>query len=334
MVKTTAAVALVVASMAVAAVSADPATNGNCVSGRFNFSNIAPRVFYNKDASRKNPPFPEADRSLYDFTLDNGAENAKFDSNGMTITLTKQIINGSNYAYGAQLSTNFYVNYGKITVSLSAPAEPGIVTTFYTMSAVKDEIDMEIVGKETTTIQSNVFYRGIPEFGVHMQRLTIPNSGAVNGMHQYTIDWNRNRLIWLIDGVPLRTLYKNQSVSLMNTTKDPWYPTTPSIIQMTCWDGGDVTSSPGTSTWAGGPPSWSVPNYQAVFQYLDIQCYDDNDNPVDVWPPNSAPTGTASGPQSTGTSAPGSKSGAPKLLQGSIAGAALLLGTLVFTWLL
>ena len=76
-----------------------------------------------------------------------------------------------------------------------------------------------------------------------------------------------------------------------------WYPTTPSQIQLSIWDGGS-SSNKGTSLWAGGPIDWgNQTSYYATYKYVDIQCYDDKDAPVKSWPPQpdtasiSAPAG-------------------------------------------
>ncbi|KAI9203143.1 concanavalin A-like lectin/glucanase domain-containing protein, partial [Polychytrium aggregatum] len=320
--------ALVAAAfMARTASAGTPSTDGNCVSGHYTFTNSS-RIYFNPipgDHS-SNGPFPEAQaqRNLYDFTLDNGVENASFGPEGLNVTLTRYTLpNGTNWAWGAQLSSNFYIKYGKITTRFSAPPIPGLVTTFFTMSDVKDEIDVEIVGIEQTDMQSNIFYKGIEEFGPHMQRLTIPDGGNIGGLHDYTVDWNSQRIIFSIDGVPLRTTFKNDSFSATNATTDPWFPNTPSFVRLTAWDAGDFWRN-GTAQWAGGPTTWNAPSYSAIFAYIDIQCYDDNDQPVAAWPPQALaslsahPSGTATTSGAGATGSPQSTSSASTLLKSAI----------------
>jgi hypothetical protein len=85
---------------------------------------------------------------------------------------------------GTRLSSTRYVHYGTITArrestfsSLSGPLPPnlitfinitvktgrwgGVVTAFITMSDIKDEIDWEFPGSQTTQAQSNYFWQGL-----------------------------------------------------------------------------------------------------------------------------------------------------------------------------
>ena len=82
---------------------------------------------------------------------------------------------------GTRISSTRYVHYGKITatsallVPLNFPFEinespvflsvktgrwNGVVTAFITMSGIKDEIDWEFPGADTTTGQTNFFWQG------------------------------------------------------------------------------------------------------------------------------------------------------------------------------
>jgi hypothetical protein len=56
------------------------------------------------------------------------------------------------------------------------------------MSERKDEIDWEIVGADHNGGLTNVFYKGIPEFGLHSETVKFP-SGSIDEMHTYVIDW-------------------------------------------------------------------------------------------------------------------------------------------------
>lgn len=62
----------------------------------------------------------------------------------------------------------------------------GVVTAFITMSDVKDEIDWEFPGSQTTQGQSNYFWQGV---------IPTPTDGATHGnltdtfsnFHEYTV---------------------------------------------------------------------------------------------------------------------------------------------------
>lgn len=102
--------------------------------------------------------------------------------------------------------------------------------------------------------------------------------------HMYTIDWKHDRLTWLIDDVPVRTVYRENSSSPMTPPGERWFPSTPSQIQISIWGGGD-SENWGTADWAGGPIDWNNNQYYfASYNNLSIQCYDDDDKPVPSWP--------------------------------------------------
>lgn len=82
---------------------------------------------------------------------------------------------------GTLLSSTRYVHYGQITARCecsffqgalqcnfsfrSCPVKTGrwagVVTAFITMSSIKDEIDWEFPGNQTTTGQTNYFWQGV-----------------------------------------------------------------------------------------------------------------------------------------------------------------------------
>ncbi|KAJ3279694.1 hypothetical protein HK104_001239 [Borealophlyctis nickersoniae] len=273
---------------------------GNCVTGRINFD--PNRVFKNPIAGGVAPPAPPipsgSNVGNYDFSLDYGS--AQFTQNG---SIALQLVRQSGPAQGVRLSSTRYILYGRITARFSALAVPGAVTTFITMSDRKDEIDVEIVGGSSTSWTTNVsyaavvgqgvklgqvvsvFYKGIEEFGTHDSTEQYANGGTSGQTHEYTIDWRSDRLSWGINNQTVRTIYKENSTSPMTPAGERWFPSTPSLIQFSVWDGGSSTSE-GTRTWAGGPINWGSNNVlTAVYDWIDIQCYDYDNNPVSAWPP-------------------------------------------------
>ena len=50
----------------------------------------------------------------------------------------------------------------------------------------------EIVGNEPGFGQTNVFYQGIQEFGIHSTKIPIP--GGIASSHVYTIDWRSDKI--------------------------------------------------------------------------------------------------------------------------------------------
>ncbi|KAJ3045604.1 hypothetical protein HK097_001182 [Rhizophlyctis rosea] len=254
---------------------------GNCVTGRLNFDAL--RIFRSDPSVAVPPaaPIPSGGTvANYDFSLNLGT--IEFESNNTGRIFVKREATGP--AIGTKVSSSRYVLYGSITARLRAVPQAGVVTTFITMSDRHDEIDWEITGGDTRTAQSNVFYKGIQEFGVHGAVHNIPNGGSVADFHDYTIEWRSDRIRWLIDGVEQRSLARESSTSPMTPPGERWFPSTPSLFQISVWDGGS-SDSEGTRSWAGGPIQWgAAQNLSALYQYVDVQCYDDQNRPVPAWP--------------------------------------------------
>ncbi|KAJ3103371.1 hypothetical protein HDU97_010209 [Phlyctochytrium planicorne] len=258
-----------------------PNVTGNCVSGVYRFNSSRVYTMGWDELPNPYPPLlPYIDPLEYDFTIDYGSSNVVFYPNktvGIQITKADE----SNMGYGARLSSTRYILYGRITMRMKAIPAKGIITSFISLSDQGDEIDWEIVNTHPEApATSNIFYSRIPEYGKRDKNLTPPNNTNIDVWHEYTIDWNRQRILWMIDDKPLRQYNFNES--LQNGTF--FYPVTPSIVQIAVWDGGDVEQN-GTAKWAGGPVQWGNNSYfEAQFGPLRVVCYDDNDFPAKSWP--------------------------------------------------
>jgi len=77
-----------------------------------------------------------------------------------------------------------------------------------------DEIDIELLGGDEKHWQTNVFApsRRDPKrhYGVFSAIDKVPASSdespTIEDYHTYSIDWNKERIIWSIDGKTMRTL--------------------------------------------------------------------------------------------------------------------------------
>ena len=65
-----------------------------------------------------------------------------------------------NPGIGCRISTTSYLDYGVFTARLTSGAPAGMVTSFISMSDVRDEIDYEWVGGSPLDAQTTYFYRG------------------------------------------------------------------------------------------------------------------------------------------------------------------------------
>ncbi|KAF9408712.1 hypothetical protein BGZ76_005807 [Entomortierella beljakovae] len=146
-----------------------------------------------------------------------------------------------------------------------------------------DEIDYEWVGKEPTNVQSNFYWRtpasmnpkDIDYSNTHHHQV---NTNLSQGYQTYTIEWLPDKLTWSVNDQVVRTLLRSE----VNGTK---YPSSPSQIQFSVWDGG--LAEPETQAWAGGPTDWSEnrPKYEMYVDWVDIKCLDPVDPLTTPWPP-------------------------------------------------
>lgn len=124
------------------------------------------------DSSRvlSNATYFDGNATKYDWVVDSG--NILNNTDGsLALTLTEA--NG-----GTRISSTHYVHYGTITArsasflhvkflrdtdcyAVKTGKWGGVVTAFITMSDVKDEIDWEFPGAQTTEGQSNFFWQGV-----------------------------------------------------------------------------------------------------------------------------------------------------------------------------
>ncbi|KAJ8328638.1 hypothetical protein BDV3_004739 [Batrachochytrium dendrobatidis] len=263
---------------------------GDCISGRLDLHKNSIIDLGGAEASRFT-----VDRNKYNFTLDYGQVDWSHQPNSASFVLTRPPPSSDPkaIAVGTRVSTTRYIRYGKITARFDPAENPGVVATFITFSDmhrmapitkefVQDEIDWETVGRNTLLPETNLFtYKALDvERGMHGGPIASPIQGT--GAHEYTIDWKSDSVEWSIDGKVVRTQLRNQSfpVNPASLAKDEfWFPDSPSRIQLSVWDGSMTNRE-----WAGGPIQWGSENTIKVpFEWVDIQCYDNHDHPVDRW---------------------------------------------------
>ena len=215
------------------------------------------------------------------WVIDYGHQNfIPLRNGGAYLTLSKPP-NLNTHGQGIRISSKTEILHAKLTVRARPIAVTGSVTTFITMSDEKDEIDIEWIGKEPINPQSNIFYKGIPEYSRRLKRLN-----SKKGIQTVTIDWKSTSIQFAVDGKIQRTYLKNSSeaISPMTPPNQKWFPNTPSKVQISVWD--TTGSAKGTQEWAGGPIPWNrMPSkLYAYYEYIDIQCYNNKDQSVNKWP--------------------------------------------------
>ena len=108
---------------------------------------------------------------------------------------------------------------------MQAIKNDGVVSSFFTYTGESDnnpwdEIDIEVLGKDTTKVQFNYYTnsKGDHEF---MYDLGFDASEA---FHTYGFDWQPDHITWYVDGKAVYTAYDN-------------IPKTPGKIMMNVWPG-------------------------------------------------------------------------------------------------
>jgi beta-glucanase (GH16 family) len=128
-----------------------------------------------------------------------------------------------------------------------AASGQGIISTYNLLSDTLDEIDLEIMGGNTSYVSNNFFGWGnTSQFNSEYEPTTGPawSGGAMGGMHNYTVDWNEERTEWYMDG----DLVRSQPYLPPGE-----YPQSPSFLKFGIWAAGDeANNKKGTVEWAGG----------------------------------------------------------------------------------
>ena len=94
------------------------------------------------------------DASKWDWVADGDPMNTE-DGN-LLLTMAAKTV-------GTVLASTRYVWYGKITATMKTSRGAGVVSAFIMMSDMKDEIDLEWIGVDLDTTQTNYYFQGITD---------------------------------------------------------------------------------------------------------------------------------------------------------------------------
>ncbi|KAF7595294.1 hypothetical protein BBP40_006543 [Aspergillus hancockii] len=163
------------------------------------------------------------------------------------------------------IDTSGYFLFGKVEVVMKAAPGTGIVSSIVLESDALDEIDWEALGGDTTQIQTNYFGKGDTS---SYDRATFVNMASPQAdYHTYTIDWNKDKTTWAVDGNIVRTLNFNDA---KGGTR---YPQTPMRLRLGIWAGGDSGNAPGTIEWAGGQTDYSQAPFTMYIKSVNVVNY-------------------------------------------------------------
>ncbi len=155
------------------------------------------------------------------------ASNTSLENGMLSLKIDKDNTGKYNYS-GAEYRTSDHYGYGYYETSMQAIKNNGVVSSFFTYTGPSeenpwDEIDIEILGKDTTKVQLNYYTNGK---GDHEYMYDL-GFDASEGFHTYGFDWQANYIAWYVDGKEVYRVTEN-------------IPSTPGRIMMNTWPGRGV----------------------------------------------------------------------------------------------
>ena len=200
------------------------------------------------DPTKKTDCEPNTALGVSNYTID-------FETNMMSTRVWNTTAGTIDYADdGAEFTINakgdsptvksrFYIFFGQLEVIMKAASGKGVVSSIVILSDALDEIDWEWIGGNSTHVQTNYFAKGAADF---KNAIWAPVDNPQDNWHNYTVNWQQDKIEWYIDTQIVRTLTFDEA----NGGKS--FPQTPSDIRLGIWAGGDPDNPEGTIDWAGG----------------------------------------------------------------------------------
>ncbi len=165
--------------------------------------------------------------------------SAKIQNGVMSMSVSKE---GKGYAGAEHRSKNKF-SYGFYSVCMKAADCSGVISSFftYTNQPVWDEIDIEFLGKDMTSVQFNYYTNGV---GGHEFVFEL-GFDASEEFHEYAFDYRQNSITWYIDGKAVYRATENLPSHDMQIMMNVW-----NCIGIDEWSGAlDTAALPATAQY-------------------------------------------------------------------------------------
>ena len=166
-----------------------------------------------------------------------------FKNGKMTITLNNKWSHGKPFSSG-EYRTNNTFSYGTFETNMIAAKGDGLVTSFFLYTGNPwDEIDVEILGKDTTKVQFNYYVDGV----ANNEKIIDLGFDAAYGYHKYAIEYGPGYINWYVDG---KWRYGVNNTGF-NAPYGKKMPSHPMQIMVNLWPGTGVDSWLNHFWWSG-----------------------------------------------------------------------------------
>ena len=150
--------------------------------------------------------------------------NVSFNDEKMQLTIDKDLLSDGSIPYaGGEFRSKEFYGYGRYEVSMKAIKNDGVVSSFFTYTGPTDgnpwdEIDVEILGKDTTKVQFNYFTdsKGNHEY---MHELGFD---AAEDFHTYAFEWHKDKIVWFVDGAEVYSATESIPVTEGKIMMNAW----------------------------------------------------------------------------------------------------------------
>lgn len=156
-------------------------------------------------------------------------DNVTFEDGTMQLTIDYDSSQDKVPYSGGEFRTKKTYGYGRYEVSMKAIKNDGCVSSFFTYTGSYDgdpwdEIDFEVLGKDTSKVQLNYYRNGV---GGHEKMIDL-GFDASDDFHTYAFEWHKDKIIWFVDG---KEVFRREGANL---------PRTKGKIMMNAWCGKGV----------------------------------------------------------------------------------------------